>query len=73
MKILKETTVWYLYKNNKNMGQILSLDRSVSTENEVETIAVYHFDNTIPLSAYPFAIKENTKSLKQKAKEEILK
>ena len=64
MKILKETTVWYLYKNNKNMGQILSTDRLVSTENEVEKTAIYHLDNTIPLSAFPFTIKENTKSYK---------
>ena len=42
MKILKETTVWYLYKNNKNMGQILSIDRLVSTENEVEKIKEFY-------------------------------
>ena len=64
MKILREQISWYICKNGEYLDKITQITNLVHKETEVEKTTVYHLDNTTPLSAFPFTIKENTKSYK---------
>ena len=58
MKILREQISWYICKNGEYLDRISYITTLVPKETEAEKITTYKLDNSIPLTTFPFTIKE---------------